>query len=337
MPMMIKQGRVSWVAFALVLVSAAGCQGWSEGSREPWQLLVADHEGATAQQSFLEVLRANGVEEAFQSATSHWSGGERQWRVETVRVIPGLDRLVYVRVSPNSKGRKTAVREGKKEDPLPEHLWFFFDHAGNLLVWSDSYAGTWLAMDVTGDGVKDLLVSSSSRESLKAPQEGDGRAYYTLYCTSTSPPTPILFGASAVEGVSYGFTVIHLRNVRSPLVMTYELGFPLDAGHGQERGRKCDALMPKLPYTAEDGMNNGDGWYGSVIRSFDGGRPSVLLAVPSRLTLCTSPGGQVVLRPEYADEGYEVTYSPAKRGFEIRWLEDGRKERLRFFSKSLPQ
>jgi len=205
-------------------------------------------------------------------------------------------------------------------------------------MWSDNYAGTWLALDVTGDGVKDLLVSSSSRDGLKAPQEGDGRIYYTLYRTSTSPPTPMQFGASAVEGVSYGFTVIHLRDVHVPLVMTYELGFPLGTGHGQKRGCTCDTVMPKTARGTHDGKNNGDAWYGTVIRHFKDGRPSVVLAVPSRLTLCTSTGGDAVLEPEYKeDAGYEVRYSPFTRRFEVKWLEGGRKEHRRFFSKPLPR
>ena len=305
------------LGLVLVLASFAtgGCQGLDRDPGRPWEQLLANHEESEARCWFLDLIRANGVEEAFQEAMSRPPVGKRHWDVEAVRTVPGTNGLVHVQLRPDPEYVPGLETKCFEDCLWPERFWFFFDRSGNLLKWSDDSAGTWLVVDVTGDGMKDLLVSSNSPKGLEAPQgTGDGRAYYTLYQTSTSLPKAIPFGASAVEGVSYGFALIYLRDCRVPLVMTYEAEFPV-----------------------EDGESERDDWYGTVIRSFAHGEPRVIAAIPGRLTLCTSPGGEVVLLPEYEDAGDKVQYSPLKRRFEVERLESEPSEYLRTFSATVPR
>ena len=325
-------GRILLVLM-FISVAAGGCAAPTGSRCRQWEQLLANHEQSAARRWFLDVLRSNGVEEEFLAAMSRWPIGKRQWDVETVRAIPGTNGLVYVQIRPDPE--YMPGREAELEDWWvgPERFWFFFDRSGNLLEWSDDNAGTWLVVDVTGDGVKDLLVSGN--KGLGRPQQGDGRVYYTLFRTSTSPPKALPFGASAVEGISYGFTLIYLGDHFIPLVMTSEAEFPVE-----DEENLCDdwgALMPETTHTVEREKKERDEWYGTVIRSFKHGEPKVILAVPSHLTLCTSPGGEVVLQPEYEDAGYKVQYSLLNRRFEVEWAEKEPRRYLRMFSATVPR
>jgi len=327
--------RCLWLAPAFILFTAASCHEPKMDIDQSWEHLLSVCEEDAARQWFLAIIRSNGIEEAFQAALSRPPVGRREWEVDTVRCVPGTNGLVYVRVRPDPEyipGQEAELKDWGFE---PERFWFFFDRSGNLLKWSGNSAGTWLIIDVTGDGVKDLLVSSSSPRGLEGPQGGDGRTYYTLFQTSTSPATVVPFGASAIEGVTYECTPIYLPRHSTPLVMTYEEGMPV-ANWATGRGN-WGSLMPSPPASPKSNQDKQGEWYGTVIRSFNRGEPRTILAVPDRLTLCTSPGGEVMLEPECEDAGYIVRYSPLKRRFELEWAEKQPRAHLRAFSATVPE
>jgi len=314
------RGSSRWTLLPLVLVLAAvaGCASPMARQRVALVRLLASQE-ENRQRWFLGLLRSNGAEDAFRAALSRWPFGPRRYEVELVRTMPGSNGLVYVQVRPDPD------RVPGMEDPAigePERLWFFFDPSGNLLTWSDNLGGTWLLEDVTDDGIKDLLVSRP--KGLGPPQEPQaGPVCYTLFPGSRPGAAGITFGRNFYAGTSDGFTLIHLCDSSIPLVMTLEDRNPCE--HPLEEKRRPGATE-RATGSGLPGEKEQDGWFGTVVRTFKGGEPRVILVVPDYLELITNPGGGVVLRPGVIsasmDKKYQLNYNFGKRKFEVEWLEE---------------
>jgi len=318
--MAMMHGSFARLLLALVAVSVAagGCAAPEASRRAAWEQLLANREESAARRWFLEVLRANGVDEGFQEAMSRPPIGKRDWEVETLRTIPGSNGLVYVQLRPDPEYIPGAQAE-LEHWAGPERFWFFFDRSGQLLAWSNNLSGTWLVADVTGDGTKDLLVSTGPPKGLEGRQETLGRAYYTLFGTSAARPSRTPFGFSGQEGLTYTFTLIHLCDSSVPLVMTYEGKDPL-----------------------EDDANEPAEWTYTVIRSFKGGEPKVILVARDHLELRTGPAGSVLLQAANVwpgdDRDCQVRYDVLKRRFSVEWLKEGEEGwNPVFFSTTVPR
>jgi len=301
--MAMMHGSFARLLLALVAVSVAagGCAAPEASRRAAWEQLLAHREESAARRWFLEVLRANGVDQGFQEDMSCPSIAKRDWEVETLRAIPGCNGLVYVQVRPDPE-YYLPVQAEFEDRAWPERFWFFFDRSGQLLAWSHNLSGTWLVADVTGDGTKDLLVSTGPPKGLEGREETLGRVYYTLFRTSAPRPSRTPFGFSGQEGLTYGCTLIHLCDSSVPLVMTYEAKDPL-----------------------EDDANEPAEWTYTVVRSFKGGEPEVILVAWGHLELRTGPAGDVLLQPEGDERNYQVCYDVRKRRFSVEWLKEGEK------------
>jgi hypothetical protein len=275
-----------------------------------WEHLLARTDQSALRRSFLEVIRSNGIEEAFRAALLELQVGKQDWKVETVRSVPGSNGLVYVEVRPDPEYPPDYDAEMQRMFG-PDQFWFFFDASGHLLAWSDS-AGTWLLADVTGDGAKDLLVSTDSPDALGKPQQPGMPAHYTLFVTSSEKPQRIPFGVGPNAGTIYGFALLRLPESSVPLVMTWEGNVPSE-----------DDEKPGLDFPR------------TVIRSFKAGRPRVVLMVGDWAKLVTDPGMAPILEPEGGDRKYRVRYNYMTRSFDLQWLDEGEKDPLLLFRSSI--
>lgn len=314
MAILQESSRRMLLALALVLVAAPGCAAPASCRNRPLEKLLASHDETAARRWFLDLLRSNGAEKAFVAAMSRLPIGPRHYEIETVRTMPGCNGLVYVQIRPDPDEIPGLEAEFERCAP-PERFWFFFDRQGNLLTWSDLNGGTWLVEDVTGEGTKDLLVSRG--KGLGPPQDAEALPVcYTFFSTSRPGASGISFGRNFEWGISNGFTLIHLRDSSIPLVMTLEDRNPLEEKQGARS--KDPTTEAKV-----SGENEHADWFGTVVRTFKGGEPRVILVVSGRLQLCTDPGGEVFLQPVDKDKKYRLPYNFVRRRFESEWLEAG--------------
>ncbi|MCX5675402.1 MAG: hypothetical protein NTX87_10390 [Planctomycetota bacterium] len=269
----------------------------------------------------MDLLKANGAAEAFQAEMAGpprsppaYAGQPippRSFRVEIVRTLPGTNGLVYVQVQQEPKWMAGA--EPPRGEDWPDYYWFFFDRSGRLLAWSNLIGPYWVIADVTGEGAKNLLTSRARPgTSPDVPCE----TYFTLFRTTDVGTDSVDFGScvsyEACPGGS-GITLIYLPECSLPLVMTYETRYPLeDAG-----GRHAE-------------------WAGTVLRSFKGGEPKVILVISHYAELCVDPRGTVQLRgtlQPYEDaelaatlgekpRPYTVGYDEITRKFEFKWASE---------------
>jgi hypothetical protein len=311
-------GIAAGLALVLVCVVAGGCAGPASESR-PLQQLLLHEDQAAAKQCFLDLLSANGLDEEFRLALNRPEAKSADFTVEEARTMPGTNGLVYVRVRPNTE----PPEEFKVDGLIFDHwYWFFFDRSGRLLSWADNNSGFWVLEDVTGEGTKDLLVARE--RGMRRPSTFDNdvvtdyRIYYTLFRTSRSNPIPFLFGYSWMSNDTHGFTLINVPNSSIPLVMTYEGYYPL-----------------------KDSGENLFNWAGTVVRSFKGGTPKVILAVKDSLRLRVGPDMEVQLwsmdswRMNPKDD-YHLTYDERKREFRFEGDETGEKPNPVDFSTTVP-
>lgn len=312
-------------ALLLVLVAAGGCAAPAVSKEFPLRQLLAGQD-ENLQRCFLDLLRSNKAEQAFLAHLSGWPYGPlpRPFVVELVRTMPGCNGLVYVQVRPDPDEVPGSELELEGLD-LRERIWFFFDSLGHLLTWSDNSAGTWLLEDVTGEGIKDLLVCRP--KGLGPPGDVDfedvwaGMFWYTVFVNCHANGTAITFGPGPEAGVYYGFTLIHLQDSSIPLVMTVEYNNPWkDTRFGTGGEREGGGLSEN-----ESCRENEESAHCyTVIRSFLRGQPRLILVVAGELRMITDPGGDLVLKKMICaglDEKYELKYNQIKRKFEVRWPE----------------
>jgi len=295
-------------ALTLFSLTGAGCGLPSRECTSPWERLLGSPGGSDGKTLFLQVIRRAGIQDAFKKALAHGPDGvpvsRRDWKIETVQSVPGANGLVYVRVRPE---RIPGVDDADALWFYPKWFWFFFDRSGRLLGWSSEFSEQWLVCDVTGDGTKELLLSTNSPDGLRSPYAPGRRAYYTLYQFTLAGTARTRLGFSAPHGLIYGFALVHLANRTTPVVMTYEAGNPLndlDNSSSQETQGREDRN-----YT--------------VMRSFKNGVPRVVLVVKDEVEALTDAGGMTVLQPRGDKKDYRILYDCAANSFSLEWQEKG--------------